>query len=158
MKKLFVISNILIAVLLLLTACGNSEVNEFEKFVNTQIPQIESVYKDITAEIGKWVNLESDDEWAASINTLIPKCDEALEMLSKIDSDSEEITAVKTRFVKAIELYKEAFVQILEAIEKADEEIMLKGDAKLAESLDAYDEYLSALEDLTAQLGSAVKD
>ena len=115
-------------------------------------------YAAITTEAGNWANFTTDTELITSIkDNLIPKCDETLEMLSKIEPVAEEIKALKSKFVNVIELYKEGFSTILTGIKAADEATMLAGNEKLTEGIALLDEYNKALEDLAAQFGSTLE-
>ena len=88
---------------------------------------------------------------------MIPKCDETLDMLSKIELETEEVKALKDKFTKVIELYKEGFSTLLAGFEAADEAMVTDGSAKLEEGVAVLDEYNAGLEALAAESGSTIE-
>ena len=158
MKKILILTLTVVSVFLLLTACSDPVADEFENFLNVQMADVNANYAAITTEAGNWANFTTDTELITSLeDNLIPKCDETLEMLSKIEPVAEEIKALKSKFVNVIELYKEGFSTILTGIKAADEATMLVGNEKLTEGIALLDEYNKALEDLAAQFGSTLE-
>ena len=157
MKKTLLLALVLAAAFLFI-GCSDPVAEEFTDFLNVQMLDVNANYNAITEELGKWDSLETDAEWMASIkDVLIPKCDETLEMLGKIELQTEEVKEIKAKFTKIIELYKEGFAKILSGIESVDEAVMMEGNSKLEEGLIAVDEYNAALEALAALSGYEIE-
>ena len=158
MKKFLLLTLAAVAALTLFTGCSDPVADEFANFLNVQMTDVNANYEAITVEAGKWGSFETDEEWIVSLeDVLLPKCEETLGMLSKIEPESEEVKTIKDKFVKVIELYKEGFERILFGIKTADEAVMLEGNAKVEEGITALDEYNTALETLVAQFGSTIE-
>lgn len=158
MKKLLILTLTVVSAFLLFTACSDPLEEEFENFLNVQMADVNANYAAITAEAGNWANFTTDEELIASLrDNLIPKCEETLEILSEIEPASEEIKALKAKFVNVIELYKEGFSTLLVGVKAADEATMLEGNEKITEGIALLDEYNKGLEELAAQFGSTIE-
>ena len=158
MKK--IVSLLLIAVMsvAILTGCGNALYDDFENFLNVSMDEVNANYEKITAEAAKWETFETENEIVESINNvLIPLVDDSLEKLGTIAPETEEVKALKDKYVSVMEAYKEGFVNFAKGIAIQDEEIMNAGNEKINEGIELLNEYNTGLEDLAAQVGAEIQ-
>ena len=157
MKRRISVLLVFVMVFAVLTGCGSDSVaDELEKFINTDMVGVNAKYDALKTEMGKWESLESDEALVSSLkDTIMPNIDESLNLLSKIELQTEEVKAIKEKYKKALDAYKEGFQGILSAVETdGDAE---KEMAKLETALTLLDEYNKALEDLAKEKNMEVK-
>jgi ElaB/YqjD/DUF883 family membrane-anchored ribosome-binding protein len=131
---------------------------ELEKFLNTDMVGINAKYEDLKAEVGKWDNLEDDAALVVSINDVIlPNLDSSLELLSKIQLQTEEVKEIKDKYQKVLEAYKEGYQSMQSAAEKGDTAAVEAADAKIEEGVKLLDEYNKSVEDLAAEKDMTVE-
>ena len=158
MKKLLVLTLALVMVLSLLTGCGDPVAADLENFLNVEMVDVNANYEEIKVEVAKWAEFETLEDYISHVKTsLIPLCDEALGMLANIQPETEEVKAVKDKYVKVIDLYKEGFGLILTGAETNDEAAITNGTTKIEEAVASLDDYNAALEDLAAQTGLTIE-
>lgn len=99
-----------IMVIGMLTGCGGDPVaDDFEKFLNTDMVDVNANYEKIKEESAKWGDLETNEEIKDSINNgIMPNIDDSLDKLSKIKPETDEVKAIKEKYVKVMEAYKDA--------------------------------------------------
>ena len=147
MKKYFAILLMVVMSFTLLTGCGNPVYDEFEKFLNVEMTEVNENYEKITAEAGKWGEFEEDAQLEASVkDVMLPLIDDSLERLEKINPETEEVKEIKDKYVKVMEAYKEGFTLILKSVQQQDVDKMNAGDAKINEGIELLNEYNAALE------------
>ena len=84
--------------------------------------EINADYEKITAEVGTWETLEDDIAIKKSIDdTLLPLVNGSLEKLKDINPETEEVKAIKDKYVKVMETYKTGFETLSEGCETQDE-------------------------------------
>ena len=81
-----------IMVIGMLTGCGGDPVaDDFEKFLNTDMVDVNANYDKIKEETAKWGDLETNEEIKDSINNgIMPNIDDSLDKLSKIKPETDE--------------------------------------------------------------------
>ncbi|HOV27795.1 MAG TPA: hypothetical protein PK566_15745 [Pseudobacteroides sp.] len=159
MKKAIFVLMAMVMTFGLLTGCGSDPVaEELEKFLNTDMVGINAKYEDLKAEVGKWDNLEDDAALVVSINDVIlPNLDSSLELLSKIQLQTEEVKEIKDKYQKVLEAYKEGYQSMQSAAEKGDTAAVEAADAKIEEGVKLLDEYNKSVEDLAAEKDMTVE-
>lgn len=144
--------------LTLLTACGNPVYDDLENFMNVEMVEVNENYKKIAAEAGTWENIEDETELQTSIeNNMLPYVNDSLEKLEKITPKTEEVKELKDTYVQIMQSYKEGFEEVLAGIKALDEDMMLSGNEKLENGLQALEEYNAALEALAADVGAEIE-
>ncbi len=158
MKKIiFLITAMVIAAVFMAGCSDGAVIADFENYLNVEMVQVNKIYAEITAEIEKSSGFETDEELALSIKeVLVPKCDRILEILSQINPSTDRVKAVKQKFVKIIELYKEAFIITEETIGNIDQEKLNQAGAKLQEVRVLLSEYNKELEELAKLSGTTI--
>ncbi len=153
LKKIMVGILMLIMALGTLTGCGSDPVaDEFEKYLNTDMVDVNANYEKIKTESGKWESLETNEAIAENINKeIIPTIDDSLEKLSKMNLQTEEVKAIKTKYEKVMTTYKEGYNKMLEALSTGDENTVNAATAKIDEGIKLLDEYNKALEALASE-------
>lgn len=143
----------LVMALGMLTGCGGDPVaDEFEKYLNTDMVDINANYEKIKTESQKWESLETNEAIAENINKeIIPTIDDSLDKLSKIKLQTEEVKAIKTKYEKVMITYKEGYNKMLEALSTGDENTANDATAKIDEGIKLLDEYNKALESLASE-------
>ncbi|MBQ4145495.1 MAG: hypothetical protein IJD36_02590, partial [Clostridia bacterium] len=81
----------------------------------------------------------------------------SLEKLKDITPETEEVKAIKDKYVKVMETYKTGFEALSEGCETQEEATINAGSQKLEEAVELLDEYNKALEDLAKEHGSEVE-
>lgn len=137
----------------MLTGCGSDPVaDDFEKFLNTDMVDVNANYEKLKEESAKWGDLETNEEIKDSINNVImPNLDDTLDKLSKIKPETDEVKDIKAKYVKVIEAYKEGYTKMLEACDTNDEQTVTEATEKIDEGIKLLDEYNNALESLAKE-------
>ena len=157
MKKLLTCLLALVMSLSLLTGCGDAVADEFEKFLNEDMVTVNAKYEDLKTELAKWNNFETDTEMIDSLkNVILPNIDEEIAMVNAIELTTDEVNAVKAKFMTMLNKYKEAYSAMLTALEAADVTALENSVTIVQEGIAALDEYNKALEDLAAEKGMTV--
>lgn len=137
----------------MLTACGGDPVaDDFEKFMNTDMVDVNANYEDLKAEAGKWDSFETTEEAVSSINDVIlPNIDDSLDKLSDIKPETDEVKELKDTYVKMLKAYKEGYEKLLVACQNDDEAAADEATAKIDEGLKLLDDYNDGLESLAKE-------
>lgn len=158
MKKLLALLLMAVMSLTLLTGCSNPVYDDFENFLNVQMVDVNANYEKIKAEVATWETVENDDVLAKSIkDTLLPVVNDSLTKLEGITPATEEVKAVKEKYVKVMEAYKEGFEALLEGCETQEEATINKGNESLNKGIELLDEYNAALEELAKAVGAEIQ-
>ncbi len=159
MKKIFALLLMVIMSVTLLAGCGTDPVYEdLSNFLNVEMVEVNAEYGKLTAEVGTWETLEDDIAIKKSIgDTLLPLVNGSLEKLKDINPETEEVKAIKDKYVKVMETYKTGFETLSEGCETQDEATINAGSQKLEEAVELLDEYNKALEELAKEHGSEVE-
>ena len=159
MKKIIALLLMVIMSATLLAGCGSDPVyDDLENFLNVEMVEINADYEKITAEVGTWETLEDDAAIKKSIDdTLLPLVNGSLEKLKDITPETEEVKAIKDKYVKVMETYKTGFEALSEGCETQEEATINAGSQKLEEAVELLDDYNKALEDLAKEHGSEVE-
>ena len=157
MKKIFALLLMVVMSFTLLTGCSDPVYDDLENFLNVEMVEINADYEKITAEVGTWETLEDDTAIKKSIDdTLLPLVNGSLEKLKDITPETEEVKAIKDKYVKVMETYKTGFEALSEGCETQEEVTINAGSQKLEEAVELLDEYNKALEELAKERGSEV--
>ena len=159
MKKIFALLLMVIMSVTLLAGCGTDPVYEdLSNFLNVEMVEVNAEYEKLTAEVGTWETLEDDNAIKKSIDdTLLPLVNGSLEKLKDINPETEEVKAIKDKYVKMMDAYKASFEILAEGCETQDEATINAGNEKLEEALELLDDYNKALEELAKEHGSEVE-
>ena len=158
MKKIFALLLMVVMSVTLLTGCSDPVYDDLENFLNVEMKEVNEDYTKITAEVGTWETMEDDAGIKKSIDgTLLPLVNGSLEKLGGINPETEEVKAIKDKYVKMMDAYKVAFEALSEGCETQDEKTINTGNEKLEEALELLDEYNKALEELAKEHGSEVE-
>ena len=159
MKKIFSLLLMVVMTVTLLIGCGSDPVyDDLENFLNVEMVEVNAEYEKLTAEVGTWETLEDNIAIKKSIDdTLLPLVNGSLEKLKDINPETEEVKAIKDKYVKVMETYKTGFETLSEGCETQDEATINAGSQKLEEAVELLDEYNKALEELAKEHGSEVE-
>ena len=158
MKKILALLLMAVMSFTLLTGCSNPVYDDLEDFINAQMTEVNANYEKIKAEAGGWEELEDDAALEASLkNGLLPLVDDSLKKLEKITPETEEVKALKDKYVKVMEAYKEGFGEILAGVQELDENKMTAGNEKIDKGLELLEEYNAALEALAKEVGGEIE-
>ena len=159
MKKIFALLLMVVMSVTLLAGCGTDPVQaDLENFLNVEMTDVNINYNRLTEEVGKWEAYEDDAQILASINdTLLPLVDASITALKDINPETEEVKAIKDKYVKVMDAYKAAFETLAEGCETQEDETINAGSAKLEEAVELLDEYNKALEELAAKFDLEVE-
>ena len=159
MKKIFALLLMVVMSVTLLAGCGTDPVyDDLENFLNVEMKEVNAEYTQLTAEVGTWETLEDDIAIKKSIDdTLLPLVNGSLEKLKDINPETEEVKAIKDKYVKVMETYKTVFEALSEGCETQEEATINAGSQKLEEAVELLDEYNKALEELAKEHGSEVE-
>ena len=159
MKKILALLLMVVMSVTLLAGCGTDPVYEdLSNYLNVEMVEVNADYEKITAEVGTWETLEDDNAIKKSIDdTLLPLVNGSLEKLKGITPETEEVKAIKDKYVKVMEAYKTGFEALSEGCETQEEATINAGSQKLEEAVELLDEYNKALEELAKEHGSEVE-
>lgn len=158
MKKLLALLLMVVMSVTLLAGCSDPVYDDLENFLNVEMKQVNADYTKITEEVGKWETYEDDNAIKASVNdTLLPLVEASLTALKDINPETEEVKAIKDKYVKVMDTYKVAFETLAEGCETQDEATISTATEKLEEAVSLLDEYNKALEELAKEHGSEVE-
>lgn len=158
MKKIFALLLMVVMSVTLLAGCSDPVYDDLENFLNVEMKQVNADYTKITEEVGKWETYEDDNAIKASVNdTLLPLVEASLTALKDINPETEEVKAIKDKYVKVMDTYKVAFETLAEGCETQDEATINTATEKLEEAVSLLDEYNKALEELAKEHGSEVE-
>ena len=159
MKKIFALLLMAVMSVTLLAGCGSDPIyDDLENFLNVEMVEVNADYEKLTAEVGTWETLEDDAAIKKSIDdTLLPLVNGSLEKLKDINPETEEVKAIKDKYVKVMDAYKAGFEALSEGCETQEDETINKGSQKLEEAVGLLDEYNKALEELAKEHGSEVE-
>ena len=158
MKKIFALLLMVVMAFTLLTGCSDPVYDDLENFLNVEMAEVNADYTKITTEVGTWEALEDDAALRKSIDdTLLPLVNGSLEKLKDIAPETEEVKAIKDKYVKVMEAYKTGFEALSEGCETQEEATINAGSQKLEEAVELLDEYNKALEELAKEHGSEVE-
>ena len=77
--------------------------------------------------------------------------------MSGINPQTEEVKAIKDKYVKVMDAYKTGFEALSEGCETQEEATINAGSQKLEEAVELLDEYNKALEELAKEHGSEIE-
>ena len=159
MKKIFALLLMVVMSVTLLAGCGTDPVYEdLSNYLNVEMVEVNAEYTQLTAEVGTWETLEDDVAIKKSIDdTLLPLVNGSLEKLKDITPETEEVKAIKDKYVKVMEAYKTGFEALSEGCETQEEATINAGSQKLEEAVELLGEYNKALEELAKEYGSEVE-
>lgn len=158
MKKVLALLLISVMAVTLLVGCGDPRFDDLDNFLNVEMTEVNANYEEIKAEVAKWSSYEEDPEYIASLkDNLLPVVEDSLTKLTNITPATEEVKAIKDKYVEMMEMYKEAFSGMLEAIETQNVEKLNAESEKLSKGVELLDEYNAALEALAAEVGAEIQ-
>ena len=158
MKKILALILMALMSFTLLTGCSDPVFDDLENFLNVEMKEVNADYTKITTEVGTWETLVGDADIKKSIDdTLLPLVNGSLEKLGGINPETEEVKAIKDKYVMVMDAYKAGFEALSEGCETQEEATINAGSAKLEEAVALLDEYNKALEELAKEHGSEVE-
>ncbi len=158
MKKIFALLLMVVMSVTLLTGCSDSVYEDLENFLNVEMKEVNEDYTKITAEVGTWETIKDDAGIKKSIDgTLLPLVNGSLEKLGGINPETEEVKAIKDKYVKVMDTYKVAFEALSEGCETQEDKTIKAGSQTLEEAVELLNNYNKALEELAKEHGSEVE-
>lgn len=159
LKKIIIGMLTLVMALGMLTGCGPDPVEtDFSKFLNENMTDVNANYTKITKECGKWESLENDEQLISSINdTLLPTVNDSLKKLEEIKPETDEVKALKDKYVKVINAYKDGFESMQKAAKAGDEAGVTAATDKIQKGVELLDDYNKSLESLAKQFDMEVQ-
>ncbi len=158
MKKILALLLMMVMSLTLLTGCSDPVYDDLENFLNVQMVDVNADYTKITEEVGTWETFTDDADIKKSIDeTLLPLVNGSIEKLKDINPETEEVKAIKEKYVDVMNAYKAGFEALSEGCETQEDATINAGTAKLEEAVELLNEYNKALEDLAEAHGSEIE-
>ena len=158
MKKLLALLLMAVMSFALLTGCSDPVYDDLSNFLNVEMKEVNEDYTKLTTEVGTWETLTDDADIKKSIDgTLLPLVNGSLEKLGGINPATEEVKAIKDKYVKVMDAYKAGFEALSEGCETQEDETINAGTQKLEEAVALLDEYNKALEELAKEHGSEIE-
>lgn len=134
--------------------------NDFEKYLNEDMVEVNANYDRIREECTSWTTIPEDetDKLATSVNDVVlPIIYDSLERLDAITPETDEVKAIKAKYVDMMNAYKAGCESISTAFETGDADLLLTGSEQLEDGLTKLDEYNAALDELAAKLGAVIE-
>lgn len=161
MKKFLTLLLTVIMSVSLLASCGDPVYDDFENFLNNEMTDVNANYEKIKAEAATWENLDIEaDETALETSisdVLLPIVNDSLEKLGKIEPETDDVKAVKDKYVKVMEAYKAGFDDILAGLQSLDEDKILAGNDEINNAITLLEEYNTALDALAEKVGAKIE-
>ncbi len=161
MKKLKKLAAVFAAVIMVLSlaGCGSDPVaDEFQKFINNDMTEINANYEAMKEEVAKWEGFETPDEFVDSLNNVvIPNIDSSIEMLGAINLETDEVIAIKEKYQAVLLAYKDGYGEMLQGFQSGDEDKVVSGSEKVENAVSLLDDYNAALEALAEEKGLSVE-
>ena len=159
MKKLTVWACILMMGLVLLTGCGSDPVaDELEKFINTDMAQINTNMIATSDEFAKWENFKTAEELQESLNnTILPRINDSLNKITKIQLETQEVQALKAKYETMLQKLKDSCDHASTALQTNDEQGMTNANEEIKEAVALYEEYNQAAQALAKEHGVEVE-
>ncbi len=158
MKKIIALLLVVVMSFALLTGCSDPLYDDFENYLNVQTTEVNANYEKLTAEAASWADKEDDAQFIKSLqDVLIPIVEDSLTKLASINPATEEVKAVKDKYVRALEAYKEGFFAILDGFKAQDADKINAGNENVQKGVTLIDEYNQALEELAAEVGAEIQ-
>lgn len=158
MKKITAVLLTLVMALCVFTACGDPVADEFEKFLNTDMVDVNANYEKLKTEMGKWSDFNTYDEIKTSINdVLLPLINDSIEKVNAISAETEEVKALKTKYIAVMDKYKEAYETMVVGCDTDDDSKFDEANNQIDEGIKLLDEYNKALEDLATEKGMEIE-
>ena len=158
MKKIFALLLMAVMSVTFLAGCSDPVYEDLSNYLNVEMVDVNANYELITAEVATWAEAEDIAEFSASINeVLLPIIEDSLTKLEGINPETEEVKALKEKYVKVMEAYKEAFELVDVAVVSDNADLMNEGNAKLEKGIELLNEYNTGLEELAAQVGAEIE-
>jgi len=158
MKKLLAILLMLVMAVGVLAGCSDPVYDDLENFLNVEMTEVNADYEALKAELGKWESFEDDAALLVNINeALLPIVDGSLAKLKEINPATEEVKALKDKYVKVMEAYKEGFTALAKGCETQEDADIEAGNAGIEKALQLLDEYNKGLEELAKEHGAEIE-
>ncbi|MBE7021379.1 MAG: hypothetical protein E7411_08125 [Ruminococcaceae bacterium] len=158
MKKLLALLLMAVLTLTLLTGCSDPVYDDLSNFLNVQMVEVNADYEKLKTEIANVDAAPDDAALKVAIDTkVLPLIKGSLEKLSAITVETEEVKAVKDKYVKVMETYKEGFEALSKGCETQAEETITAGTNAINKAIELLDEYNKALEELAKEHGGEIE-
>lgn len=158
MKKFLSILITVILSISLLSGCSDPIYDDFEHFLNVEMTDVNENYEKLKAEVGNWESYGDNSALEASLSDiLLPLVDDSLTRLENITPETEEVQALKDKYVQVMEAYKDGFEKVLSGLSEHDEDKVLEGNESLEKGVELLNEYNTALENLASEVGGDIE-
>ena len=155
-KSIVTVFALFAVVCMLFTACGQDPVaKELQDFANTKMRPVNEQYQkfsedynDITSHTTDYVDYIS--------STLIPEVDEIISSVEGIDTEHDEVTDLKEKYLKVMNGYRSAIQKCADAVANEDSEGLTSASKDLQQVAEDLDAYNTALKDLGAKYDMTV--
>ncbi|MED3574667.1 hypothetical protein [Cytobacillus praedii] len=134
MKKILIS---LFSVLILLTACSNPIQDDLLSYINDDITPLADLELEAMNAFDNVTGANyTDDEttYNTLIDEVVPIYSEFIDELETIMPDTDEVSKLHEQYIDAANLQHSAFVNILDALEIGDTELITEANQKLAEA------------------------
>lgn len=160
MKKLLALLLTTVMSITLLASCGDPLYDDFENFLNVEMTEVNANYDKIKAEAATWSELEIEDDSVLTTSVddvLLPLVNDSLKRLETISPETDEVKALKDKYVKMMQAYKNGFTNISAGLHELDEDKIYAGNDELNNALALLEEYNAALDELATKVGGEIK-
>ena len=152
LKKIIAAVLLTVMAMGVLTACGDPVASDFEKFLNTDMVDINANYDKLKEEMTKWDKFETVDEISNSVNNVIlPNINDSMEKLAAITPETDEVKEIKAKYEKVLKTYKEGYEIMLDYCATNDDAKADEANTKIDEAIGYLNEYNAALEALAKE-------
>lgn len=139
---------LLAAVCILFTACGKDPVaKEVQDFANTKMRSVNEQYQKFSEDYNEITSHTTD--YVDYINdTLLPEVDDIIAAVEKIDTEHDEVTDLKEKYLKVMNGYRSAMQKCADAVANEDSEGLMSASEDLQQVTEDLNAYNTALKDL----------
>lgn len=136
------------AICMFFTACGQDPVaKELQDFANTKMKPVNEQYQKFSEDYNQITSHTTD--YVDYINdTLLPEVDEIISSVEGIDTEHDEVTDLKDKYLKVMNGYRSAIQKCADAVANEDSEGLTSASEDLQQVTEDLNSYNTTLKDL----------
>lgn len=156
-KKLIgIIIAVIAVIIVILAVTGSDEVSDdLLKFLNEDMQSVIDDREEVMELYEKWPELAEKEDiegvYTLLADEILPKVDEILEQLEKVNPQTDEVKELKSLNVEGFTLLKEGGEKMIRSFNDFDEDGIDEGSDMVADGMEKINEYDKKLEELAKE-------
>ncbi len=168
MKKKLILLALVTLSLVTFAACGKKKEEaptlkeDFIELVQVEIPEAEKNEIAIMTTYNNYFKNGSEIDTGVLLsdleNNIIPKYEEFLKQVQTIETDFDEVKAVKDQYYTAMDYQLKALNKVKDALKEEEADYQAEAGELLKKAEEEYDKYLAAVNDIAMQNNITIKN